>query len=109
MILSAIVEIVLGCFLLFGRNIYRKALSLLWFASNLIMYRLGSAWLGVHTCPCLGTLGAKLPLPVGMPEKMLQWLVTAWFCGSTYMLFYSRSGYCDAEMGAALPAKPSEV
>jgi hypothetical protein len=82
MILVALVEIAVALFLLKSRGDLTRSLVLLWLSSNFIAYRLGSYLLGVHTCPCLGQLADRLPLPRGFADILLQLLVLYWFVGS---------------------------
>lgn len=82
LILAALVEIPVAVFLLKSRSDLRRSLVLLWLSSNFIAYRLGNYLLGIHTCPCLGQLADRLPLPRGLVDIFLVVLVLWWFAGS---------------------------
>ncbi|HEV2395164.1 MAG TPA: hypothetical protein VG146_22665 [Verrucomicrobiae bacterium] len=82
MVLAALFELATAALLVWNRSDLRRSLMLLWLSSNLIAYHLGNFLLGVHTCPCLGQVADRLPLPRGMADVMLQLLVLWWFLGS---------------------------
>jgi len=82
MILVALIEITVAAFLLMSRSDLKRSLALLWLSSNFLAYRLGNYFLGIHTCPCLGRLADRLPLPHGSAHIILLVLVLWWFAGS---------------------------
>lgn len=87
MVAAAVAEVAVASLLLFGRRPLMPALALLWLSGNFILYRIGSAAMGVKYCPCLGTLGQKLPISQPVLDKVLTVLVLYWFFGSVYLLW----------------------
>src|SRR6266404_75458 len=85
MISVAVLEIVIAVYLLRSRSDLRRCLALLWLSSNFLVYHLGNFLLGVHLCPCLGHLTDRLPLPPGLAEVALQFLVLYWLLTSLNM------------------------
>ena len=75
MILAAVVEVAVAVSLLGSSRDLRRSLVLLWLSGNFIAYHLGNYLLGIHTCPCLGRLADRLPLPRGAADITLQVLV----------------------------------
>lgn len=88
MICSAALEIAVALYLRRSQNGVRRSLALLWLSANFITYHLGNHLLGFHTCPCIGRLSDRLPLPHGMAEVILQVLVLFWFAQS--LAYFSR-------------------
>jgi len=82
MILAALLEIVVALFLLKSRSHLGRSLVLLWLSANFLAYHLANYLLGIHYCPCLGSLTDRLPLPRGLPDTLLIALVFWWFAGS---------------------------
>src|SRR5438552_18284282 len=58
----AALETASAIYLLRGRQMLMPLLALFWLSGNFILYRIGSSAMGIHYCPCLGTLGEKLPI-----------------------------------------------
>ena len=87
MVAAAVAEVAVASLLLFGRRPLMPALALLWLSGNFILYRIGSAAMGVEYCPCLGTLGQKLPISQPVLDRVLTVLVLYWFFGSVYLLW----------------------
>jgi hypothetical protein len=87
MISAALLEVAVAVFLLKGRSDLRRYLVLLWLSANFISYHLGIYLLGLHTCPCLGQLADRLPLPRGLADIFLQVLVLYWFAASVNSLW----------------------
>src|SRR2546425_4681542 len=54
MLVVAALEVATALYLLRGSRILMPALALFWLSGNFILYRIGSAALGIHYCPCLG-------------------------------------------------------
>ena len=75
-----------------------KLAIILWFATNLIIYRLGLQWQGVHSAHgYVGTLSRTFNLPNGVTSDLLAILFLYLFTGSAVLLTWS------------LRAKPEEV
>jgi len=87
MILAALVEIVVAVFLLKSRINLRRSLALLWLSANFLAYHLGNYLLGIHYCPCLGSLADRLPLPRGLPNVFLLVFAGFWFLASLESLW----------------------
>lgn len=83
---AAGIEFVVAAHLVLGRETSYRAISLLWLSSNLMLYRLINALLGLHYCPCLGTIGNNLPLTKDQQGMILAVLVTGWILGSIAIL-----------------------
>jgi hypothetical protein len=112
---AAALEIAVALYLLRSRNGVKRSLVLLWLSANFIAYHLGNYLLGFHTCPCLGRLSDRLPLPRGMADVLLQVLVLFWFAQS--MSYFWRGYGAERWMritarvrrgipGASVPAQP---
>ena len=82
MLLAALVEIVVAFFLLKSRGNLQRSLALLWLSANFLAYHLGNYLLGIHYCPCLGSLADRLPLPRGLPNVFLLVITGYWFVAS---------------------------
>lgn len=82
MVLAAACEAGVAFFLLRSKNPLRCSLVLLWLTSNFICYRLFNYVLGIHTCPCLGHLTDRLPLPGSLVDVVLKLLLVWWLAGS---------------------------
>jgi hypothetical protein len=86
----------------------RPTLAVLWLASNFIAYRLAIHIMDVTVCPCLGTLGAKLPLPPVVVNDLLTAFVLYCAAGSACLLYFAQPGGWvrpeEAECGAPSPA-----
>ena len=67
-----------------------------------MVYRLGNAWLRIKYCPCLGTVGQRLPLTQAHLNLVLTGLVLYWFVGSSYILWPAWAVRQDAEVAATL-------
>lgn len=79
LIAVAVIEIAVALFLLKSRHETRRALALLWLSGNFLFYHFGNTLIGVRLCPCLGRLTDRLPLPPGLADVLLQFLVIFWF------------------------------
>ncbi len=89
-----LLEVAIGLYALSHRNRgndLRLAFLLCWLSGNFIGYRVAVTLLGVTTCPCLGTLGAKLPLPHKAIEAILIAIVLYWFLGSIAIIAVNTS------------------
>jgi hypothetical protein len=86
MIATGVVELLLAAYLSLGSNNRAKAIALLWLSSNFILYRFANSLLGIEYCPCLGTLGQKLPISQGNLNALLTAAVLVWLFGSLSVL-----------------------
>lgn len=87
MIAAAVVELAAAAFLIKSRSHLRRGLVLLWLSANFLVYHWGNYLLGFQTCPCLGRLTDRLPLPPGSAEVALQVLVLFWLFNSFSILW----------------------
>ena len=85
--LTALLEIGVALFLLGSRGELKRSLVLLWLSANFICYHLANYLLGIHYCPCLGTLEDRLPLPRGLASIILQVLALYWVIGGLSSLW----------------------
>ncbi len=92
MIIVAALEIAVAVFLLKSQSSLRRSLVLFSLSANFIAYRVGNYLLGIHTCPCLGNLADRLPLPRGL-------------AGDMYMVATPRHGDRPASYPAQWPQK----
>jgi hypothetical protein len=80
--------IVLAC--IFMRRSRFKLAIIFWFAANLIVYRLGLQWQGVHnTRGYTGTLAHTFNLSNGVANSLLNFLFCYLFIGSAALLFWN--------------------
>ncbi len=87
MVSAGVLEIAVAVFLLRSHSVLKRSLVVLWLSANFIAYHVGTYWLGVHLCPCLGELAGRLPLPQGMADIFLQVLAFYLFVGSAGALW----------------------
>ncbi len=87
MVSAGVVEMAVAALLLTSRSDFKRSLVLLWLSGNFLFYHWGSQLLGFHTCPCLGHLTDRLPLPPGLAEVILQVLALFWFLTSLERLW----------------------
>jgi hypothetical protein len=92
MTVMGVIEAAIAAYLLWGGALLMRARALFWLSGNFIIYRLETYTLGIKYCPCLGTLGQKLPLSQPHLEMVLTALVLYWFLGSSYILFRAWDG-----------------
>lgn len=85
--LAAFVEIGVATFLLRSRRDLKRSLVLLWLSVNFICYHVANYLLGIHYCPCLGTLEDRSPLPRGLASIILQVLALYWVIGGLSSLW----------------------
>ena len=109
MIGVAVLEIEVALYLLMGSNVLLRAVTLFGLSSNFMVYRLGNAWLGIKYCPCLGTVGQRLPLTQAHLNLVLTGLVLYWFVGSSYILWRAWAAHQDAEVAALTAARLNSV
>jgi len=84
---AAASECAIAFFLLRSRHELKRALALFWLSGNFMAYRFANQALGIHYCPCLGTLAQNLPLTQARLDLILTVLVIYWFLGSSYILW----------------------
>jgi hypothetical protein len=62
MVAVAAAEVVVAACLLRRSQALMPARALFWLSGNFALYRIGISAMGIKYCPCLGTLGQKLPV-----------------------------------------------
>jgi len=108
MIGVGIVEVSVAGWLLRGRRRSpdtRLALPVMWLAANFVGYRVAVDLAGVKMCPCLGTLGAALPLEKETVEHLLSGVVLYLLFGSALVLWFGHA----FESTSGLSEAPPEV
>ena len=70
----AAAELVVVMFILFGRSLMLKMISVAWLSLSFAAYRIVNAVMGIKTCPCLGHITDNLPL---RPSTVSALLVTS--------------------------------
>jgi hypothetical protein len=107
LITVGLLEAAIAVYLLFARNErrhLRDATVVLWLSSNFIAYRLSIHFMGVSVCPCLGTLGSKLPLTTGFISNLLGAFVLYCFVGSVWILWLARHPDLGRSRELGIPA-----
>ena len=84
---AGLMEVVIALYLLMGRNVVPQIHLIFWLSSNFILYRFGLHYIHYKACPCLGTLGAKLPLTPESVNRILEFLVLYWFLVSACLVW----------------------
>lgn len=92
MVSLAVIEALASAYLLIARNNINRAMLVIWLSSNFIFYRIVNYVLHITYCPCLGTLGQKLPLSQGRINIALTAFVLYWFVGAFYAAQASSAG-----------------
>jgi hypothetical protein len=87
MIGAGLLELGIAVYLLVGRTVAAQMHLIFWLSANFVLYRFGIHWIGYHACPCLGTLGAKLPFSQDTINQILHGMVWYWFLGSVAFLW----------------------
>jgi hypothetical protein len=100
MIAVALLELTTAACLFSGRPKRAWPLALFWLSGNFIIYRIGSAAMGVSYCHCLGTLGQQLPLSQKTLNLVLTGLVLYWFFGSGYLIWREHEAKEKARLAA---------
>jgi hypothetical protein len=57
-----LIEVIVAGICVFTKNMRVQCGLLGWLATQFVAYRIGSRWLGVHYCGCLGTVTDALPI-----------------------------------------------
>ena len=86
-----LLELALASYVVLGRSVPIKHVSIVWLSVNFIAYRIALIWLAPgRPCSCLGNIGDRLQ---GMRE-ILDWglraLVACMFFGSLFFLLHPR-------------------
>ncbi len=101
-------EAAIAAYLLFGCHTVGKLWLVFWLSSNFLIYRCASAYLHIHMCPCLGTIGSALPLRKGEVDLLLLTFVLCLFFGSAFTLVSTSSESATAGH-LARTAKAGEI
>ncbi len=88
MLLAAIAELAIGLVCLFWRRPVFAYTLLVWFSTNVVLYRLG-LWLSGWTkpCSCLGNLTDALHIPPQTADTAMKIILAYLFVGSCLNLF----------------------
>ena len=88
MVALGVLEVLVATYLIVSHHPLRRSVLLLWLTANFMTYHFGNHLFGLKTCPCLGTLGGRLPYPyVGSRKNFLEGCILFWFIGSFYILW----------------------
>lgn len=83
------IELILAAVILFSKNSGIKPYLIAWFASNLVIYRLGLWWGNVAApCSCLGTITDALPFSPKTIEWVMKFILAYLLAGSYGILIY---------------------
>lgn len=85
------IELLAAAYLLLSHNERAKLWLLLWFAVNILEYRIISDLLQVQACPCLGTVGGLLPFSKPQIDSLLRIVTLYLFGGATFFILSSSS------------------
>lgn len=101
-------ELIIASITLLSKNTGFKVYLIAWFASNLVIYRLGLWWEKVVApCSCLGTITDTLPLSPTTIGWMMKIILTYLSVGSYVILIYQwLSGRKKSSEPAALTEAP---
>lgn len=99
MIAVGLLELVVACIVLRGREPVFSAALLFWLSGNFALYRLGMMFTVSTICPCLGTLYAKLGLTPGVFDVLLKGIVVYFCVGSLAVLWPHRDRVLHAVKG----------
>jgi hypothetical protein len=96
-----VVEIAIAWFCFFGKRPVLTTTLVAWFATNLLLYRVGLSWVGWHKpCSCLGNLTDTLHLSPQTADNIMK-VVLAYLLIGSYGLLISqwRQGWCQSVQG----------
>lgn len=107
LVLVAVMELVIAGFALFSKKINLALYLIAWFASNLLIYRLGLWWSKVAApCSCLGTVTDALPFSPHTIQLMMKCILGYMLIGSFGLLL---RGFFSGRNKPAASATPVEA
>jgi len=90
LILTGFIELLLSAFLLMAKNRSLKLGLLAWFATNLLVYRIGLQWQGApNYSDCLGNFNDWLPIPPRILHVIMVGILIFWLTGSYGCLIFN--------------------
>ena len=104
LVLAGSSELLLACYLIFGRKSWLKTPLVAWLATNFLIYRLGLLWMGVHKpCGCLGTITDALSIPPATVDLLMK-IVLAYLLAGSYGLIVLEWGRGRKRADSKIPA-----
>jgi len=86
-----LVEMAIAWFCFFGKRSVLPTTLVAWFATNLLMYRLGLRWMGWHKpCNCLGNLTDTLHLSPQAADNIMKLVLAYLLVGSYGLVIWER-------------------
>jgi hypothetical protein len=91
MAMAATAEGLGGLYLFVSRNRANQSTVCIYFSVNFLIYRIWSLCYGIKLCPCLGTVGNRLPLSPAFIDALL-WLFLVYMLGGALLIKFADSG-----------------
>lgn len=84
---AGLVEFAVVAYLLSGKNKRSKYLLVIWLSLDFVLYRLFVSWAAPgKPCPCLGTVGERLPFRPQTTDLMLKLIIGYLLAGAIFFL-----------------------